>query len=164
MGWIFGCRTLHAFCERCGFFFPVEHATRPGGPGFRDGLDFRVAGWARLWEWVGLSGAALFTVFVKGAGFSSIRNAPRAKKGPSGTDFSLCGFVPAPRRAQAKINRKTHGLESALPATGRRRIEDQKISTLEQTMVRHPKIQNHAKAWPPARYQVYSEEGADKVI
>ena len=47
-----------------------------------------------------------FTVFVKGAGFSSMRNTPRAKKGPSGTDFSLCGFAPAKRGAQAKINRK----------------------------------------------------------
>jgi hypothetical protein len=34
--------------------------------------------------WVAYSGAALFTVFVKGAGFSSLRNTPRAKKGQIG--------------------------------------------------------------------------------
>jgi hypothetical protein len=42
------------------------------------------AEWAKFWEWIEFSGAALFTVLVKGAGFSSIRNTPRAKKGQIG--------------------------------------------------------------------------------
>jgi hypothetical protein len=41
-------------------------------------------GWAKLWGWVEFPGAALFTVFVKGAVFSSIPNTPRAKKGQIG--------------------------------------------------------------------------------
>jgi hypothetical protein len=43
--------------------------------------DHRNGARARHCGRVGLSGAALFTVFVKGAGFSSLRNTPRAKKG-----------------------------------------------------------------------------------
>jgi hypothetical protein len=39
------------------------------------------AGWARFGGRVGFSEVALFTVFVKGAGFSSVRETPRAKKG-----------------------------------------------------------------------------------
>jgi hypothetical protein len=47
----------------------------------------RVAGFQREGQalgWVGFSGAALFTALVKGAGFSSVRNTPRAKKGQFG--------------------------------------------------------------------------------
>jgi hypothetical protein len=40
--------------------------------------------WARFWGWVEFSGAALFTRFVKGAGFSFMRNSPRAKKRQTG--------------------------------------------------------------------------------
>jgi hypothetical protein len=34
----------------------------------------------QIWGLVEFSGAALFTVFVKGAGFPSVRNTPRVKR------------------------------------------------------------------------------------
>jgi hypothetical protein len=69
--------------------------------------------------WVELSGAALFAVFVKGAGFSSMRNSQRAKKERSG------------------IGR------------WEKRIEDKKTRTLEHHKGAAPKVQNRSKAGAP---------------
>jgi hypothetical protein len=68
----------------------------------------------------------------------------------SSTDFSLWGFVPATWAAQAKINRKAHGLKFTLPASWKWRIEDQKTCTLEHHKDAPPKIQNRSKAGAPA--------------
>jgi hypothetical protein len=90
-------------------------------------------------------------VLFKGAGFSSMRNTPRAKKGLSGTDFSLCGFAPAKRGAQAKLNRKPTDRSLCYRPAGKGKSRIGKPAPLNTTRVRHPKIQNRSKAGPPAR-------------
>ncbi len=82
---------------------------------------------------------------------------PRARRKAPVAQTSVCGeFAPATWVAHAKINRKTYGPKSVLPASGKGRIEGQKTRTLEHTS-RATRSSKTLKGWAPASLPAVTE-------
>jgi hypothetical protein len=95
-----------------------------------------LGGWAGFWEGVEFAGAALFTVFVKGADFFSTHNHQCAKKGQIG--IGQWG-----NRMERKKTRTLERHKDAAPGVQ----EHSKVGAPGR--MRHPEVQNRSRGAAP---------------
>jgi hypothetical protein len=168
VGGIFGCRTLHGFCEGCGFFFHAEHPAREertdrnrqagkGESWIREPaplnapqgcatLKFKIA--QRLGHLPANSIHLSFDFGGRRAEDRKTRTLEHHKSAPPESSKPVKAWAIRPTRPAPKLQNR-----SKVGAPGR---------TLEQHKGAPPGNSNSLKVW--ATRQVYSDLGADNVI